>query len=66
MFCIIDKTKLPTDAEKIMQYIHWAGAFLAYYGGLAWMTMHTIISIILCKDPNKVKRVIGLETVTLY
>ena len=43
----------PTTEERFSQYIHWIGSFLAYFGGLAWMCMHTFISIVLCKDPNK-------------
>ena len=43
----------PTTEERFSQYIHWIGSFFAYFGGLAWMCMHTFISIVLCKDPNK-------------
>ena len=54
----INKTKpnedyIPTQGDKVIQFIHWIGALLAFFGGLAWMCMHTAISIVLCKDPNK-------------
>ena len=29
------------------------GALLAFFGGAVWMTIHTIISIVLCFDSNK-------------
>ena len=47
------KKETPTEGDKVIQFIHWIGAFLAFFGGLAWMCMHTAISIVLCKDPNK-------------
>ena len=47
------KKETPTEGDKVIQFIHWIGAFLAFFGGLAWMCMHTVISIVLCKDPNK-------------
>ena len=43
----------PTPEDRFIQYIHWIGALFAFFGGLAWMCMHTFISIVLCKDPNK-------------
>ena len=43
----------PTQGDRFIQYIHWIGALFAFFGGLAWMCMHTFISIVLCKDPNK-------------
>jgi len=43
----------PTSEDRFIQYIHWIGALFAFFGGLAWMCMHTFISIVLCKDPNK-------------
>ena len=54
----INKTKpnedyIPTQGDKVIQFIHWIGALLAFFGGLAWMCMDTFISIVLCKDPNK-------------
>ena len=42
-----------TKEELIVKKIHWFGAVMAFCGGLVWMVKHTIISIVLCKDPNK-------------
>ena len=33
----------PSKEEKIVQKIHWFGAFLTFIGGSLWMFIHSII-----------------------
>jgi len=63
-----------TKEELIVKKIHWFGAFLTYIGGIVWMFLHTIISIILSLGTKKgqwrrrtafLRLVISLLTATL-
>lgn len=33
--------------------VHWAGAFLTFVGGIIWMFLQSVISIIMCKGTQK-------------
>ena len=48
-----DNTGELTKEEFIVQKIHWFGAFMTYIGGIVWMIIHTIISIILSLGTKK-------------
>lgn len=69
-----DNTGQLTKEEFIVQKIHWFGAFMTYIGGIVWMIIHTIISIILSLGTKKgqwrrrtafLRLVIALLTLTL-
>ena len=39
-------------AASIVQNIHWTGAFLAFVGGLIWMTIQSWFSVNFCSCPT--------------
>jgi len=43
----------PSKEEKIVQKIHWFGAFLTFIGGSLWMFIHSIISLLLSIHTKK-------------